>query len=190
MGEAAIAWRAAVRERDGSLAQAEHVGWREAHELRKRSRAAAERVGPLRERFAALAAPERARLEAELPEAKKVLADLEGQYYGSLHFQIKHPEALRRLHSLDDQIATVGYELDIQRQALDGIGAQPPQLHQQQRGIEREAPGLEREIEFRLGTLTAGQARRLGAPGDLHCGRVMPAGLKAKPSGRRLRRRP
>ncbi len=100
MGQAAIDWRAAVRERDGSLGQAEHVGWREAHELRKRSRAAAERVGPLQERFAALAAPERARLEAEMPEAKKVLADLEGQYYGSLHFQIKHPEALRRLHSL------------------------------------------------------------------------------------------
>ena len=151
VGQAAIDWRAAVRERDGSLGQAEHVGWREAHELRKRSRAAAERVGPLQERFAALAAPERARLEAEMPEAKKVLADLEGQYYGNLHFQIKHPEALRRLHSLDDQIATVGYEMDIQRQALDGIGAQPPQLHQQQRGIEREAPGLEREIDFGLG---------------------------------------
>ena len=118
-----------------------------------RPRAAAEREGPLRERFDALAAPERARLEAELPEAKKVLADLEGRYYGNLHFQIEHPEALRRLDRLDDQIATVGYELDVERQGLDGIPAQPPQLHQRWSGlgIEREAPGLERTIELDFG---------------------------------------
>ncbi|MEA2974156.1 MAG: hypothetical protein QOG82_2614 [Actinomycetota bacterium] len=151
VGRAAIDWKAAVRERDGTLGQADHVGWREAYGLHKRSRAAAERVGPLQERFAALAAPERARLEAEMPEAKKVLADLEGQYYGNLHFRIKNPEALRRLASLDDQIANVGYEMGVQRKGLDGIPAKPTQPHQQQRGIEREAPGLERAIDFGLG---------------------------------------
>jgi conjugative relaxase-like TrwC/TraI family protein len=152
VGQAAIDWQAAVRERDGSLGQADHVGWREAHGLRKRSRAAAERVGPLRERFDALAAPERARLEAELPEAKTLLAELEGRYYGNLHFQIRHPEALRRLDHLDNQIATVGYELDLQRQGLDGIPAQPAPVHQPHPGLER-APGLERTIEpvFGLG---------------------------------------
>jgi hypothetical protein len=151
VGQAAIDWQAAVRERDGSLGLADHVGWREAHGLRKRSRAAAERVGPLRERFDALAAPERARLKAELPEAKKLLAELEGRYYGNLHFQIKHPEALRRLDQLDNQIATVGYELDLQRQGLDGIPAQPATLHEPHPGLERSAPGLERTIERDFG---------------------------------------
>jgi hypothetical protein len=151
VGQAAIDWQAAVRERDGSLGQADHAGWREAHGLRKLSRAAAERVGPLKERFDALAAPERARLEAELPEAKKLLAELEGRYYGNLHFQIKHPEALRRLDHLDNQIATVGYELDLQRQGLDGIPAKPAPLHKPHPGMGLEAPGLERTIERDFG---------------------------------------
>jgi len=153
VGEAAVAFDQAHGEWTRCLARAEGAGWREAHGLRKRARAAGEELGPLKERFEAMAAPERARLEAELPEAKKVLADLEGRYYGNLHFQIKHPEALRRLDHLDDQIAALGYQLDVGRQSLDGIGAQPPQLHQQRRGIgiEREAPGLERTIERGFG---------------------------------------
>ena len=82
-----------------------------------------------------------------------MLAEVEGRFYGNLHFQIKHPEALRRLDGLDTQIATVGYELDVERQSLDGIPAQPPQLHQRWNGLglEREAPGLEPTIERGFG---------------------------------------
>lgn len=114
--------------------------------LRKQARAAAEQVWPLRERFDALAAPERVRLAQELPEAKKVLADLEGRHRASLHFGIAHPEALRRLHRLDDQIATAAWELDVERQEIDGIVPVPPQLHGPERGIERGAPTLDRGL--------------------------------------------
>ena len=155
VGEAAIAWKQAHRTWESSLARAEHVGWREGHGLRKQSRAAAAHVWPLRDRFDALAAPERARLAEELPEAKKVLADLEGRYRGSLHFGIAHPEALRRLHRLDDQIATAAWELDVERQEIDGIVPVPPQLHPPARGIERGAPtmdrGLDRGLDLGLG---------------------------------------
>jgi conjugative relaxase-like TrwC/TraI family protein len=147
VGEAAIAWKQAHRRWESSLARAEHVGWREGHGLRKQARAAAEHVWPLRERFDALAAPERARLAEELPEAKKVLADIEGRYRGSLHFGLAHPEALVRLHRLDDQIATVAWELDIRRQDLDGIVAVPPQLHPPTRGVELGAPNLDRGLD-------------------------------------------
>jgi hypothetical protein len=94
-------------------------------------------VWPLRERFDALAALERARLaeDEELPEAKTVLADLQGQYCASLHFGIAQPEALRRLHRLDNQIATAARELDIERHDLDGIVAVPPELHPPTRGV-------------------------------------------------------
>jgi hypothetical protein len=151
VGDAAIAWKQAAGEHRRCLAQAEHAGWRAAHGLRRQAKAAAEREGPLREQFQALAAPARTRLETELPEAKK--PDLEGRFYGNLHFQIKHPEALRRLDGLDTQIATVGYEMDVERQGLDGIPAQPPQLHQRWSGLgfEREAPGLEPTIERGFG---------------------------------------
>jgi hypothetical protein len=153
VGEAAIAWKQAAGEHRRCLAQAERAGWRDAYGLRRLAKAAAEREGPLREQFQALAAPERTRLEGELPEAKKLLADLEGRFYGNLHFQIKHPEALRRLDGLDTQIAAVGYEMDVERQGLDGIPAQAPQPHQRWSGvgIEREAPGLERTIELDFG---------------------------------------
>ncbi len=155
VGDAAIAWKQAHRTWESSLARAEHVGWREGHGLRRQARVAAERVWPLRDRFDALAAPERARLAQELPEAKEVLADLEGRYRGSLHFGIAHPEAVRRLHRLDHQIATAAWELDVERQDLDGIVAVPPQLHPQPRGIERGAQtldrGLDRALDIGLG---------------------------------------
>ncbi|MEA2686824.1 MAG: hypothetical protein QOE93_2019, partial [Actinomycetota bacterium] len=52
---------------------------------------------------------------------------------------------------LDDQIATLGYELDVRRQGIDGIPAQPPQLHQHPRSLGRATPGLERTIELGFG---------------------------------------
>jgi hypothetical protein len=134
VGEAAIAWKQAAGEHRRCLAQAEHAGWRDAHGLRRQAKAAAEREGPLREQFQALAAPERVRLETELPEAKKLLAGLEGRFYGNLHFQIKYPEALRRLDGLDTQIATVGYEMDVERQG--------PRRHL--RSAPTAAPAMER----------------------------------------------
>jgi hypothetical protein len=33
----------------------------------------------------------------------------------------QHPEALRRLERLDGAIATSAYELDLERQGLDGV---------------------------------------------------------------------
>ena len=96
VGEAAIAWSGAVQERRACLAQAEHVGLRERHRLRQRAAKAAEKEGPLRERFEALAGPQRARLMVELPEAKRNLA-LQGRHNAYSRFQYEHPEALRRI---------------------------------------------------------------------------------------------
>jgi hypothetical protein len=44
-------------------------------------------------------------LKVELPEAKRNLADLQGRRNAHMRFQYEHPEALRRLDRLDDQIA-------------------------------------------------------------------------------------
>ena len=96
VGDAAIAWAEARRARSGSLVQARHAGLRERHRLRQRATRAAERVGPLPERFEALAGPERARLKVELPEAKRNMADLQGRRNAYTRFQYQHPEALRR----------------------------------------------------------------------------------------------
>ena len=148
LGEAAIAWSGAVQERRACLAQAEHVGLRERHRLRQRAAKAAERVGPLRERFEALAGPERARLKVELPEAKRNLADLQGRRNAYMRFQHEHPEALRRLDRLDEQIATAAWELDLERQELDGIRPEPPQQSAQQWVIERGIRGMDRGLDL------------------------------------------
>jgi len=121
----------------------------------RRADVAAEREGPLRDAFERLAAPERARLKAELPVAKTLLAELDGQYYGHMHFEIAHPEALRRLNRLDHQMAVAEWELDVGRQDLDGIGPKPiPEPRHERgigRGIEREGPELERNIGLEIG---------------------------------------
>jgi hypothetical protein len=148
LGEAAIAWRRAVQERRACLAQAEHVGLRERHRLRQRANKAAEQVGPLRERFQALAGPERARLKVELPEAKKTLADLQGRRNAYMRFQHGHPEALRRLDRLDEQIATAAWELGLEREGLDGIRPEPPQQSAQQWVIERGIRGVDRGMDL------------------------------------------
>lgn len=104
VGEAVIAWGKALGEWRSCMARAEHYGWRERHRLHRRADRDAEREGPLRERFEALATPERARLQAELPEAKKLHDDLHGRHAGHLHYEVARPEALRRLDLLDHQI--------------------------------------------------------------------------------------
>ena len=138
VGEAAVAWSNALREWRGCLAQAERVGLRERHRLRQQAAKAAEREGPLRDRFEVLAAPERARLKAELPDAKCQLEEIQGSRRAYAHFRHAHPEALRRLDLLDDQIAASAWELDVERQGLDGIRPQ------QRRDLER-TPGITRE---------------------------------------------
>ncbi|MDQ6946548.1 MAG: hypothetical protein M3256_09805 [Actinomycetota bacterium] len=71
VGAVGAAWASAHREWRTCSAGADHAtSWRETLKLRRQADRAAEREIPLRERFAALAAPERARLQAELPEAK------------------------------------------------------------------------------------------------------------------------
>jgi len=104
----------------------------------------------LREAFEHLAAPERARLEAELPEAKKLHDDLHGRYAGHVHYEIAHPEALRRLDLLDVEISTAAWELDLDRQELDGVAAQPPQIQRPGRRVDRDL-GLDRGIELEVG---------------------------------------
>lgn len=152
LGEAAIAWRGALQERRACLAQAQHVGLRERHRLRQRAVKAATQVGPLRERFEALAGPERAQLEVELPEAKRNLADLRGRRNAYMRFQYEHPEALRRLDRLDEQIAAAAWQVDVERQGLDGIRPEPPQLSAQrwaaERGIRGPDRGLDLGIDF------------------------------------------
>ena len=46
---------------------------------------------------------------------------LQGRRNAYLRFQHEHPEALRRLDLLDEQIASATWELDTERQGLDGI---------------------------------------------------------------------
>jgi conjugative relaxase-like TrwC/TraI family protein len=151
VGAAAIAWQDALREWRWCWARSEHVGWRERHRLIRRADRAEGREGPLRDAYERLAAPERTRLGAELAEAKELLADLDGRFYGNLHFQIRHPEALRRLERLDSQIAAVSRELDVERQGLDGMAPLPLPSPKRDWGIERDGPVLERGIDLGIG---------------------------------------
>ncbi|MGH9230223.1 MAG: MobF family relaxase [Acidimicrobiales bacterium] len=151
VGEAAIAWRNALREWRSSLAQAEHAGLRERHRLRQQAARAAEREGPLRDRFEALAAPERARLKAQLPQAARHLAGIEGSRRAYKHFELAHPEALRRLDHLDDQIASAGWQLDAERHGLDGIRPAPLRHHTREWRVERNRPSLDRGMDLGVG---------------------------------------
>jgi hypothetical protein len=122
------------------LLRAEHVGWRERHQLRRQAAKAVERAGPLKEAFETLASAERSRIHAELPEARKLAAELQGQYAGHLHFQIKHPEALRRLERLDQEIASAAWEMDVGRQDLDGIPPRRPRCPSPVEGSTERRP--------------------------------------------------
>ena len=118
--------------------------------LRKRADRAAEQEGPRRDRFERLAGPERDRIEEELPEARELFAELEGRRTGALRFSIQHPEAMRRLERLDREIESAALQLDLGRQALDGIAPRQPEPPAWARSIGREPPGLERSIGLEL----------------------------------------
>jgi hypothetical protein len=150
VGEAAVAWRSALSEWRSCTWQAEHGGWRERHGLRRRAGRAAEREGPLREAFERLAGPERERLEAELPEAKKLYEEFCGRYAGHVHYTVAHPEALRRLDLLDIQIRSATWELDVEREGLDGIAPRPAQRAAPSRELERDIEVLDRGIDLEL----------------------------------------
>ena len=147
VGDAAVAWTKAVNEWRWCEKRAPGVGLRERHQLHKRADRAAERIGPLRDAFETLAGPERARLRAQLPEAKKTLDEMRGQFAGHVHFTVAHPEALRRLERLDSQIADAAWELDVERQDLDGIASQRPQPNTPEHDIDPVERGLDRGIE-------------------------------------------
>ena len=150
VGEAAIAWKHALGEWRRCEHRLESAGLRERHQLRKQLARAAEREGPLRDAFERLAAPERARIRAELLEAKKVLSDLEGRYIAHQHFRFAHPEAMRRLERLDQEIATAGWEMDIERQGLDGVAPVARNEPALGRGIGRDAYELDHGLDLGL----------------------------------------
>ena len=102
----------------------------------------------MRDRFEELAAPERARLRAELPVAQRELEEINGSRRAYRHFELAHPEAFRRLDRLDGQIAAMAWELDVERQGLDGIRPEPRRQHAQERGFGREARGLDRGLDL------------------------------------------
>ncbi len=80
-----------------------------------------------------------------------MLDELQGQYYGHLHFQFAHPEALRRLDRLDGEIATAAWEMDVERQGLDGIAPLRPEPAPRAQGFDRDVPVLDRGIDLGLG---------------------------------------
>ena len=65
-----------------------------------------------------------------------------------MRFQHEHPEALRRLDVLDEQIATAAWALDIERQELDGIRPEPRQSSAQRWAMERGLPGMDRGLDL------------------------------------------
>ncbi len=151
VGDAAMAWNRVAWEWRRCLADAEHAGLREGHQLRRRAAKARRSEGPLRDAFNALAAPERDRIRAELPEAEKELAALKGRRDAAANFHRDHPEALRRLRSLDREIDGAAYDMDLERQPLDGIAPRRPELPQLDHRIQRHDQVLERTIELDRG---------------------------------------
>jgi len=151
VGDAAMARSRAIDEWGRCLALAENAGLRERHQLRRQAARAAKREGPLRDAFDTVAAPERHRILAELPEARKQLAELGARRDAHEQFHGAHPEALRRLLRLDSEIKDGAYELDVEREPLDGIAPHRPEVKQWLRAPERDVPELERGIELEIG---------------------------------------
>ena len=80
-----------------------------------------------------------------------MLEELKGRHNGHLHFQIAHPEALRRLERLDGQIATAAWEMDVERQGLDGIAPlRPEPAPRQACWLDRDFPALDRGFDLGL----------------------------------------
>lgn len=131
--------------------QAEHAGLGARHRLRHQAAKAAKEVGPRRDRFEALAAPEPARLKAELPGGPTPTRRDPGQPASTRHFELAHPEALYRLDLLDYQIAAAAWELGIERHGLDGIRPAPPRHHTRAMSGCRDVQGLDRGIDLGIG---------------------------------------
>jgi hypothetical protein len=152
VGEAAVEWQSALREWRRCHTLAEDAGLRERHRLLRQADRAAARERPLWERYEALAAPEREQIRAELGPAKERLADLEARYQASLHFGADF-KTWSRPFALDRQIEDSAYDLDLDRQDIDGIPplvATPAYVPAQEwsRGPEPKAPELEHVIEL------------------------------------------
>ena len=149
VGDAAKAWTRVEQRR--CLADAEHAGMREVLQLRRRAAKARKAEGPLRDALNALAAPERDRIRSELPKAERELADRKGQRDAAANFHRDHPEALRRIVALDREIDAAAYEMDVERQPLDGIEPCHPELPQADHRFLRQDQVLERTIELDRG---------------------------------------
>ena len=65
-----------------------------------------------------------------------------------MQLQYEHPEALRRLDRLDEQIATAAWQLDVERQGLDGIRPEPPQRSAHRWAAERGIRGTDRGLDL------------------------------------------
>ena len=94
---------------------------------------------------------ERDRIRAELPEAERKLAELAGQRDASANFSRAHPEALPRLIQLDRDIDAAAYDMDVEREPLDGIAPHRPEVPQLDRRFQRDDRVLERTIELDRG---------------------------------------
>ncbi|MCA1704022.1 MAG: hypothetical protein LC808_12460, partial [Actinobacteria bacterium] len=145
VGEAARALEHAVSEWRRCMAQAKDAGFRERHQLLRQANRAARREEPLREAYERLAEPERERIRAELPRAKKLLAEIEGQRAASTHFGAAYPDALGRRLALEREIEDTGYDMDNYRHDLDGIAPERPAWQQLIRVSDRELPVMERD---------------------------------------------
>ena len=151
VGDAALALRRVVDEGGRYMAQAEHARLRERHQLHRQAAKALKRERPLRNAFNALAGPERDRIRAELPEAERKLAELAGQRDALANFSRAHPEALPRLIQLDRDIDAAAYDMDVEREPLDGIAPHRPEVPQLDRRFQRDDRVLERTIELDRG---------------------------------------
>lgn len=103
-----------------------------------------------KDRFEALPGPQRARFKTEVAEAKGRFAEFQGSRHAYNHFKHTHPEALRRLDLLDDQIVTAAWEFDVERRGLDGI-APTRQRFVRRHGRRAPLPGLERGLDLGIG---------------------------------------
>ncbi len=148
VGEAGIEWTQARNDERRCLALAEDAGFRQRRQLRHQAERAARREPALRDAFERLAAPERERIGAELPQAKKHLAELEGRHWAHLHFELDRPDALRRVDRLERDIADARYcDLDLERQSLDGISPKPRPAPR----LGRKPDALEHDLDVGLG---------------------------------------
>ncbi len=83
----------------------------------------------------------------ELPEAKRELAELEGQRDAAITFSTAHPEALLPLIWLNDEIDDAAMDMDLERELLDGIAPYRPELPRLGRRFQRDDRVPERTIE-------------------------------------------